>query len=99
MNKLYSNLGLCQKAGKLKNGSFQVEDAIKSNKACFVIIAKDSGNNTKKKFSDMCKFYNIKYVEAGSVDEISRAVGKELRAIVCITDFNLSKMVEKSLNI
>lgn len=47
----------------------------------------------------MCKFYNIKYVEAGSVDEISRAVGKELRAIVCITDFNLSKMVEKSLNI
>lgn len=48
MNKLYSNLGLCQKAGKLKSGSFQVEDAIKSNKACFVIIAKDSGNNTKK---------------------------------------------------
>ena len=36
--KIYSLLGLSARAGKLKSGEFSVLDAIRSGKACAVIV-------------------------------------------------------------
>lgn len=97
MNKLYSCLGLCKKAGKLKSGSNKVEDAVKRGKAYLVIVSSDASDNTKKNFYNMCKYYDVKYVEIGNTDDLSRAIGKESVKVFCIIDFNMSKMVEKIL--
>ena len=43
-------LGLAAKAGKIVSGEFATEQAIKADKACLVVIAKDASDNTTKKF-------------------------------------------------
>lgn len=54
MNKFYSMLGLCRKAGKLLAGSFGVEKGIVNLKVCLVVISADASDNTKKKFINLC---------------------------------------------
>jgi ribosomal protein L7Ae-like RNA K-turn-binding protein len=98
MNKLYSYLGLCQKAGKLKSGNFQVEDAVKDGSAVLVLFSSEASENSKKGFVDMCKFYGVKYQEIGSIDEISKAIGKECRVVLAVTDENMAALVESQLN-
>lgn len=98
MNKLYSYLGLCQKAGKLKSGTFQVEEAVKEGGAVLVLYSNEASNNSKKGFMDMCKYYEVKCVEIGGIDEISKAIGKECRVVLAITDENMAALVESQLN-
>ena len=56
--KIYSLLGLCQKAGKLVSGEFAVEKAVKGGNAKIVIISADASENTAKKFRDKCVYYD-----------------------------------------
>lgn len=85
-NRFYSLLGLCQKAGRLKSGEFQTENAVKDGSARLVIIAEDSSDNTKKKFKDMCSFHNKEYIEAGTKETLGLAIGKELRSSLAVCD-------------
>lgn len=90
MNKFYSMLGLCRKAGKLLAGSFSVEKSVVSSKACLVIISEDASNNTKKKFINLCKSKNVPYLILGYKEDIGKSIGKSDTAVVGITDANLS---------
>ena len=77
-----SMLGLAAKAGKIVSGEFATEQAIKADKACLVVIAKDASDNTTKKFilrSMMYQFlkYNQKihgcvYLSSSSGDQLRR---------------------------
>ena len=58
-NKVLSLLGLATRAGKIKSGSFLTEQAVKAGKAYLVLIAGDASENTKKKLSNMCSFYEV----------------------------------------
>ena len=51
-NKVYSMLGLCMRAGKLKSGELSVLEAVRGGKAQAVIISEDASENTKKQFKD-----------------------------------------------
>ena len=48
-----SYLGLAKKAGKVRSGEFQTEEAVKKKLACLVILAADASDNTKKKFQNI----------------------------------------------
>ena len=52
MNKIYSLLGLCQKAGKIVSGEVGCEAAIKNKTAKLLLLAEDASENTKKKFQN-----------------------------------------------
>ena len=54
-DKVISLLGLAERAGKIASGEFAAEKAVKTGKARLIIVAEDASDNTKKKFSDMCK--------------------------------------------
>lgn len=54
-----STIGLAMRAGKVVSGEFMTEGAVKSQKACLVIIARDVSDNTRKK-SEICVNF-IKY--------------------------------------
>lgn len=90
MNKALSFLGLANKARKVKSGEFSVEKAIKSFEAFLVIVACDASENTKKKFSDMCEYYETPIIFYGTKDELGHALGKEFRASLAILDENFA---------
>ena len=56
-NKVLSLLGLATKAGKIASGEFSTEKSVKSGKGFLVLVAADASENTKKKFRNMCEFY------------------------------------------
>ena len=86
MNKVYSLLGLCMRAGKIASGEAILEKAIKDGKVKLVIIAEDASNNTKKKFNNMCAFRHIKLIELGTKESLGKAIGKEIRASIGVCD-------------
>lgn len=90
-NKVLSLLGLCMKAGKVKSGEFATTEAVKSGKAWLVIVAEDASDNTKKEFTNMCKFYEVPYWEYGLKEELGRAMGKEMRTSVAVCDEGFSE--------
>ena len=93
MGKELSLLGLAAKAGKVVSGGFSVEKAVKSGKAFLVITAEDASENTKKEFRDMCTYYEVPFYSIGSKEELGRAIGKEYRASLALTDENFSRAV------
>ncbi|HIZ66089.1 MAG TPA: ribosomal L7Ae/L30e/S12e/Gadd45 family protein [Candidatus Blautia pullicola] len=97
MGKELSLLGLAAKAGKVVSGGFSVEKAVKSGKAFLVITAEDASENTKKEFRDMCTYYEVPFYSIGSKEELGRAIGKEYRAVLAITEENFSAATVKKI--
>ena len=90
--KLFGLLGLSSKAGKVASGEFQCEEAIRAGKAGVVLTASDASANTRKKFRDKSAFYHIPYYEipADKV-RLGRAIGREERSCVAVTDAGLAE--------
>lgn len=97
MNKIYSMLGLAMKAGKVVSGEFSTDKSVKSGKAWLVIVSEDASDNTKKMFSDMCKFYHVPRYFYGTKEELGHAMGKAMRSSLAITDENFAKSIIKHL--
>lgn len=98
MNKVLSLLSLAVKAGKVKSGEFQTEKEIRSQKACLVMVAADASVNTKKKFQNMCDFYEVPIYFYGDKDTLGHAMGKESRASLAVTDAGFAEGMRKHLN-
>ena len=90
-------LGLAQKAGSVRSGEFMAEKTIKSGNAFLCIIASDASDNTKKHFGDMCSHYNVPYVEYSDRESLGHAIGKEYRAMLCITDEKMAQQIIKKI--
>ncbi len=97
VNKLYSMMGIAEKAGKIASGEFSTEKAIKDGKACLVILASDASENTRKHFSDMCAYRNIPICICGSKGELGHAIGKEMRVSLAVTDRGLAESIRKRM--
>ncbi len=98
-DKVYSLLGLCQKAGKIVSGEFSVENAVKSGKACLVLISRDASDNTTKKFRDKCEYYGVPQYIFGEKEKLGHAIGKEVRTSIAITDNGFAKTLQKNLEL
>jgi len=99
MNKrLASLLSLCTKAGMLRTGEESAEKLLQSGSAEFVIIAGDASDNTKKKFTNKCFYYDIPIRIFGERDELSKCVGKQNRTVYAITDSNFAKRIQSLID-
>lgn len=96
-DKVLSLLGICAKSGNLVSGEFATENAIKDGKANLVLIALDASDNTKKHFSDMCAYRDIRLYMYSDRFTLGHCIGKEYRASMAILDQGLSDAVEKQL--
>ena len=95
-DKVLSLLGLAARARRVVSGEFSVEKAVKMKKAYLVIVAKDASDNTAKKFSDKCKFYEIPIRFYANKEDLGAALGKEARACVAVQDEGFAKtMIER----
>ncbi|MDR1018295.1 MAG: ribosomal L7Ae/L30e/S12e/Gadd45 family protein [Lachnospiraceae bacterium] len=96
-NKAFSLLGLAKKAGKIGSGEFKTEKLIKTNLATLVIIAEDASDNTKKKFANMCDFYDIDYIIFADKETLANVIGETYRAMLAITDLGFSTKIKNLL--
>lgn len=98
-DRVLSLLSLSAKGGNIKSGEFAAESSVKDFKAYLVICASDSSENTRKKFSDMCSFREIPFYIYATKESLGRAIGKEYRSVIAITDEGLSNALIKLLNV
>lgn len=96
-DRVISLLGLATKAGKVVSGEFSTEKAIKSGKACLVIVAKDASDNTRKSFSDSCSYYQVPFAIYGTKDELGHGIGKQMRASLAVVDEGLGREIAKKI--
>ena len=97
-NKVLSSLGMAMRAGKIVTGDETVLKTVRAGKAKLVLVAADASDNTKKKYRDKCASYGVFLAEAFSRDLLGRALGKEERAIVAVTDSGFANMIRGHLS-
>jgi len=98
-NKVLSLLGLAMRGRNLVSGEFQTLEAVKNGSAMLVIIAEDASANTKKLFTNKCTFYEVPVYEFGTKDELGRAIGKDMRSSLGVSDAGLAEAIIKQLEI
>ena len=96
-NKVLSLLGLATKAGKVASGEFSTEKSVKTGKGFLVLVADDASQNTRKKFQNMCDFYEVPIYFIANKEELGRFCGKEFRASFAVQDENFAKAMLKEL--
>lgn len=95
-NKIYGMIGMAMKAGKVASGEFATEKAVKAGKAALVIVSETASENTKKKFRNMCDYYQVSLKFFGEKEELGHAIGKDFRASLAVLDIGLAKAIEKN---
>ena len=98
-NRVLSLVGLATKAGKTVSGEFSTEKAVKTGTAYLVIVSDEASYNTKKKFRNMCDYYQVPVYFYGTKTELGGAMGKEFRASMAVTDQGLSDAIRKQLTL
>ena len=97
VDKALGMIGLATKAGKIASGEFMTENSFKSGMASLVIVSAEASDNTKKKFRNMCEFYQVEIAFYGTRESLGHCIGKEFRASLAIVDEGLAKSVRKKL--
>lgn len=98
MDNALRMVGIATKAGRTVSGEFMTENAVRSGKAALVILAGDASDNTKKKFRNMCEFYDVPIRIYSTKDELGHAMGKEFRASMAVTDEGLAQTIMKKMD-
>ena len=101
-------VGLCRRAGKTVIGTDMVCEHLRAqskkrgdrnNKNAgeteiLVLEGADTSENTHKKISDKCVYYNVKHVQLNSSCEaLGKAVGKRATAVVAIADASFCRAI------
>jgi len=97
--KVSSLLSLCMRAHKLVSGENACEIALQSTDAKLILIAEDASEGTIKKFKNKAFYYKVPVVFCGSRDEISKAIGKENRVVVAVTDSGFAGGLLKNMEV
>lgn len=72
-----------------------VTDDIKRHKVKLIIIAEDASVKTTENIKYLAEKKNIKVVIIGNIENNSKAIGKENRAIIGIKDKNIADGIIK----
>lgn len=96
--KILGLIGLSAKARKVCFGADSVELEIKKGKVKLVIVAEDASERTKDKFEKLSKQYHIPLLFFGTIEELSKAIGKSNKAILGMKEENLAREIQKINN-
>ncbi len=94
MDRLYNAIGLCMKAGKAQSGAFAAEQAIRNGKAKLVLLEETASDATKEHYARMCE---LRGVPLRFVETVGRAIGKDARIVMAVTDPSFVQMIEGAM--
>lgn len=92
-NKFFNFLNIARKSGNLLIGYNKCEEAIKKNKASFVIVTEELSQNSKDKFKKYCYDRNIKLIDSIKMSELNAYLGSSEIKIVAVTDKSMSRQL------
>lgn len=95
MDQILNNLGLCNKAHGLVTGNELVIEQLRKGKVYLIFLASNAGFNTTKMVLDKAKYYNVPVNSNYSAEELSKAIGKERRIVVGVTNKGFLKILMK----
>ncbi len=95
--KILNLLGLAQKARKTILGEDFVLSSLKENNS-IVFLASDAGDNITKKITDKCNYYNTLLYTNLTSETLSKAIGKQNRKVVLVTDGGFYKKFTEYIN-
>ncbi|WP_226034907.1 YlxQ family RNA-binding protein [Aquibacillus saliphilus] len=99
MSKDYLNLlGLAYRAKKCTLGEESIIRDIQRQKAKLVLLASDAGENSRKKITDKCSYYQIPLIVVDDRDTISHAIGKSGRVAIAIIDSGFAVKITSLLD-
>ena len=98
INKVYGMLGLASRARKVVSGTDAVIETINKREAELVIIAQDASEKTIKNMKYHCEKNDVEIVIYGTIDELSKSIGKNNRAIIAIIDKNFAEGMKKVIH-
>ena len=93
--KVLGMLGISAKAGKIVCGNDSTIEDIEKHRVKLTIVAENASERTKKNIKCICDKNNIPILEFGNIDEISKTIGKNNKAIIGIKSKSLSEEIEK----
>ncbi len=96
--KVLGLIGLAARARKISFGADSVELQTQKGKVYLIILAQNSSSRTKEKFQRISEKYKIPLIIIGTIEELSKAIGKSNKAILGIEDINLSNEIQKIYN-
>jgi len=92
--QIYSLLGLANRAGKIVTGEDLVLKEIRNKRAKLVIIAEDASENTMKKFTDKCSYYQVPLKKVNSRVTLGQSIGKPERVLVAVLDAGFAEKLK-----
>ena len=96
--KIYQLLGIATRARKVITGEDLTVREVQAGKARLVLITSDASENTMKKITDKCKFFNVEKHVFGNREDLGHAIGKESRVVLAITDAGFARKISELLN-
>ena len=99
--KAAKNLGLAKRAGKTICGIPLIIEALRSNKKPHLVIASaKASENSLKKITDKCKFYEVELISLPiTPEELAHAVGHVGGvAAVSVNDSGLAELVRSAID-
>ena len=93
-DRLYNAIGLCQRAGKAQSGAFAAEKAIRAGKAKLVLLEETASEATKTHYEQLCAAHSVPMV---LVETVGRAIGKDARIVMAVTDDSFRDMIERAM--
>lgn len=97
-HKIEGLLGLCMKAGGLSFGTDSCLDLIQRKKVKLIIVASDAAQRTKKNFKIECDKNQVPICFYGTIDDLSKAIGKPNKAIFGIKNQSFALEIQKIIN-
>ena len=88
--KLLAALGLAMKAGRVRSGELSAQKALKSGKACLIMIDSSASDASQKRWSDACSYHGTELVVCKGVGS---AIGREAHIVACVTDNGFAQMI------
>lgn len=95
MSKIFSLIGLAQRAGKVSNGSMAAKTSLIKKKAFLLVMSNDIADNTKAELVKSGEKTRIPWIMIGSKYELGNSVGKAYRVAITINDFGIAQAILK----
>lgn len=100
-NYVIRMLGLARRAGKTVFGTTLVRDALRGKKKPFlVLLASDASENSRKRISDSCAFYDAPLALVDLTgEEIGKIIGKGSDVVcVAVTDESMANAIKEKID-
>lgn len=96
LNRIYSRIGLAQKAGKVSSGALAVRSSL-LNRACLLVMSSDISENTRDSLISISQKQKVPWIILGSKYELGTSVGKAYRVALTINDQGMADSIIKLL--